>query len=497
MLRYLITFLILISSFASFSQTKVEEKITSAFLDDTLHCTVWLPENWDTKQKYTTIYTFSYGASDAKFIAEQINYLKRLSISNLPPIIVVNIWADMDLMGYNYETGTLTKRGNKTIGCIRNEVVPLLERKYKASKFRVYIGQSYGASYGNYLFLNQPDIFSAYILMSPERIAPLQPAFEITPELKDFYSKRRTYYFIASGAMDLQRRQDYAKEIAEKVLKLNNSKFAYRFENLSIAGHNNSFSVGLPIALDFIYQHYAAFPKPDSTGNILSLIKQYENNLSEIYGIGVDKTSVTVYSNLFPIIWQKKDSTGLIEAIDYFITTESDIRELRDFAYSCSIVGLNDRAKQLYTKAINKGLLQQYAANFYPGYLITCYREAAALTDNQKEGWNLLQQALQICIRYKSNIYNSYYPGIYYYLGKFAAERNYKIREGISYLQLYNEKQKDIVIFNQLPLDNVYYYMGKCYALLNDKQNSKLYLQKALDINQSNRNASDLLQILK
>ncbi len=497
MKKRIISILILLSSLTTYGQTKIEEKIISKYLKDTVRCTIWLPENWNSHQKYTTIYTFSYGASDAEFIAEQIKYLNKLHISSLPPNIIVNIWADMDLIGYNYETGSLTDRGSKTVGCLKNEIIPLLERKYNASRFRTYIGQSYGASYGNYLFLNQPEIFSAYIIMSPERIADSQPPFDITGELEKFYGQRRTYYFAASGALDMQRRQDYVKDISEKLSKLNSSKLSYRTENFSIAGHNNSLAVGLPVALDFIFQQYASFPQPDSSGKISTLIKKYENNLSEIYGIGVDKQSSVAYSPLLPLIWQKKDSTGLVDAINYFVNKESNIMVLRDFAYSSSIVGLNESAKQLYNQAISRGLANQKASDFYPGYLITCYREKAALADNAKEGWDLLQKALQICTRYKSNIYNSYYPTIYYYLGKFASEKSYKVEGGITYLQLYIEKQKDIVTFNQFPLDKAYYYLGSCYASLKDNKNSKIYLQKAIEINPENKSAKKLLESLR
>lgn len=479
-----------------FHKKSIDEKLYSKYLNAPINCTIWLPNGWNERQHYTTIYTFSYGSSSAEFISEQIDYLRKLNISNLPPIIVVNIWANMDLIGYNYETGLLTEKGIRTVTCIKNEIIPLVERKYKASKFRAYIGQSYGASYGNYLFLNQPDIFSAYILMSPERIASLQPPFEITPELLKIYNKKQTYYFIASGALDLQRRTDYAKDVSEKISKLDSSSFFYRYENLSVAGHNNSLTIGLPMALDFIYQHYSSFPEQGSTENIPAIIKQHENNLSSIYGIGIEKQSFATYSNLLPLIWQRKDSLGLIAAINYFITSKSDIRQLRDFAFSCAIVGLKDKAKELYEEAINKGLTTQSLPNFYPSYLITCYRERAELANNREESWELLQKALQICLKYKTSIYNDYYPGIYYYLGKFASENNYQIQEGIRYLQLYIKKQKDQITLNQFSPDNTYCYLGKCYILLNDVKNAKLYLQKALSLNSDNKEAKMLLQKL-
>ena len=187
MMRYFLAILLVFAAWRpSFSQEKVNKTIYSQYLRDSINCTIWLPEGWSANGAYTAIYTFSYGSSDAEFIAGQIHYLRGLNISDLPPVIVVNIQADMNVMGYNYETGLLTPKGAKTADCIKNEIIPLVEAKYGASRFRTYIGQSYGASYGHYLFLYEPALFSAYILMSPERIAPLQPPFEITPALLKF-----------------------------------------------------------------------------------------------------------------------------------------------------------------------------------------------------------------------------------------------------------------------------------------------------------------------
>ena len=498
MIRYVLTITIFINfSLISFAQKSIKEKFYSRYVNDTVSYTAWLPENWSAKQNYTTIYTFSYGASDAEFTSEQIHYLNKLHISHLPPTIVVNISADMDRMGYNYETGLLTANGMNMVECMRKELIPLMESKYKASTFRTYMGQSYGASYGNYLFLFQPDIFSGYILMSPERLSALQPPFELTPELIHFYIGRPTYYFLATGALDMQRRQDYAKEISKKIKGLDSTKFNFRYENLSNAGHNNSLAIGLPLALSFIYQQYNSYPEIDSATSILSAIKQYEKNVNDIYRILPQKNLLDIYQPFLSYIWQRKDTTGMIDAINYFITKESSGRQLRDFAYSCVIVGLREKARQLYERAIKKNLADEMSTDLGPAALVTCYRELALniLKDDPQQRWNLLQKALKFCLQYKSSIYIGYYPDIYFYLGKFAADNDFNVRDGLHYLLLYSEKRKDLINLH-FSFDEVYYNIGKCYALLHDTTNAKEYLQKALDLNSNNKKAKELLQKL-
>lgn len=495
----LIVSLCLWLSLTGHAQKSIDEKLYSIYLNDTISYTVWMPENAPLAQQYTTIYTFSYGASDAAFTAALIQYLNKLNVTNLPPTIIVNIRADMDRMGYNYETGLLTVQGERMVECLKKEIIPVLARKYKASGFRTYMGQSYGASYGNHLLLFYPEIFSGYMLFSPEKLAPTQPPFEFTTELTQFYSSRFTLYFLASGRYDIQRRQDYAGEIAQKVKRLDSTKFNFQYENLLKAGHNNSTVIGLPLALDFIYRQYNSFPELDSGVSILKALKRYERRIFDLYGILPEKNSFHVYQPFLSSIWQRKDSTGMVEAINYFISNKTGGRQLRDFAYSCWVVGLDAKAYLLYEKAIKKILADEMLSPFSPSALITCYRELAfnVLKDKPQQGWELLQKALNVCLQYKANIHISYYPDIYFYLGKFAADNNWKVKEGLNYLLLYAEKRKDLVDIIHVGLDEVHYNIGKSYSLLNDTTNATQYLQKALYLNAGYEKAKTLLKNLQ
>ncbi len=483
-------------SLAGPAQKNINEKLYSTFLGDTVDYTVWVPSNGSAGQQYTTIYTFSYGASDAAFTAELIYYLNKLNITHLPPIIVVNIQADMDGIGYNYETGLLTTKGVRMLECIKSEIFPVLEHKYQASQFRIYMGQSYGASYGNHLFLFQPELFSGYMLFSPEKLTPTQPPFEISDELIQFYGSRPTFYYLASGVDDLQRRQDYAGEIAQKVKRLDSIQFNFRYENLPTAGHNNSTAIGLPSALDFIYRAYNSFPELDSITSMSTALSQYEKRVTRFYGIKPEKNSFHIYQPFLSAIWQRIDTAWMRAAIHYFISEKTGGRQLRDFAYSCWVVGLNEEARQLYGKAVKKILADEMSLVFSPSTLITCYRELAfnIMKDNPENGWNLLQKALEVCLQHKGNIHISYYPDIYFYLGKFAADNNMNVKKGLNYLLLYVEKRKDLVDIIHVAFDEVYYTIGKCYDLLHDTSNATKYLQKALDLNASHGKAKSLMK---
>nr|WP_294876991.1 alpha/beta hydrolase-fold protein [uncultured Pedobacter sp.] len=499
MTRYFLATLLYLSFFLpGFAQKSITEKLYSTKLRDTVAYTIWLPENWSVEQQYTTIYTFSYGASDAEFIAQQIKYLNRLHITHTPPTLVVSIRADMDRMGYNYETGLLTTKGMNMLACIKEEIIPGIEHKYKAAKFRTYMGQSYGASYGNYLFLHQPELFSCYILMSPEKLTPSQPPFEITDELAKFYRTRTTYYFLASGAHDLERRKNYTKEIADKVKQLDSLKFNFEYHNLAEAGHNNSTAIALPLALEFIYQHYNSNAELQTAETFLTALQNYEKSISDVYGLSVERNAYDVYQPFLSQLWQQKDSVAMLDAINYFITDKTAGRQIRDFAYSCSVIGLKEKSKELYERAIKKILKQEMSTDLGPSSLITCYRELAMAIakDNPQKGWDLLQKALEITTEHKESIHIDYYPDIYFYLGQFAAENNYKVREGLNYLLFYTEMRKELVNIIHFNVDKIYFYIGKSYLFLGEKKNAKSYLLKATHLNPQNNPAKELLKKL-
>jgi tetratricopeptide (TPR) repeat protein len=82
-----------------------------------------------------------------------------------------------------------------------------------------------------------------------------------------------------------------------------------------------------------------------------------------------------------------------------------------------------------------------------------------------------------------------------YYIGKLAVDRYYKLKEGLQHLLHYAKKDIKIAARSWgVSPGTVYYYIGKCYLLLNDKSNAKTYLQKAIAENPNYKEAKELMQ---
>jgi predicted alpha/beta superfamily hydrolase len=93
---------------------------------------------------------------------------------------------------------------NNFIKFIRSELIPFVDKNYRTNGFRILCGQSLSSVFALYSFLEQPELFNAYILGSfglyNESLAAL---FE--KELKrnsDLKTIGKKYLFVANGKQD-------------------------------------------------------------------------------------------------------------------------------------------------------------------------------------------------------------------------------------------------------------------------------------------------------
>lgn len=173
-------------------------------------------------------------------VMSQVIYLSE-SYSILPPMIIVglgNIDRTKDLTPTHSITGnngkadtsmaaTLRTSGNgeKFLGFIRTELIPYIQKQYKPSPFRVFCGHSLGGLMSVYALLKHPDMFSAYVAISPslwwDDQYPLKLARQLTT---DFTSKK--LIFMSDGSEGGQFHKD--------LLQLNSILREKKFANLDI-----------------------------------------------------------------------------------------------------------------------------------------------------------------------------------------------------------------------------------------------------------------------
>lgn len=457
-----------------------------ARLKDSIAYKVWLPDNWNAQQKYPLMVMYNYGAANDQVLAATVNYYAN-HLQKMPNTIVVNIMVNMDQIGYNYETGALTEAGKNLVLGLREEIFPAIRKKYGASAYTSYIGQSYAASYANYLFLNDPTLFNAYILIAPEKIGEGQPGFEISEGNQRFYSKNKRIYFVASGEDDMARRIAYAEEIAQKAKSLDTISFKFKYRHFANADHNTLFAYALPNALEFLYKPYQEIWDGDDKLTVYQQLQQAEARLKNYYGISLEPTFKN-YNGLLMAATQQKDTSSLLAVIKHFENERCKGIDYRNFGYMLNINGLAQLAYTYYQKALDKINSAEIHTKSGHQALVTCYRDMALNFNKDKpaQGWELLEKALKDpYIRDVSFKYD---------LGKFAVENNTNVEQGLNYLLSFANDRKNMVDIINVPYRRINLLLAKAYAILKDKNKSIYYVQLVLKEEPKNTDALALLE---
>ncbi|WP_444900869.1 alpha/beta hydrolase [Microbulbifer sp. VAAC004] len=145
---------------------------------------------------------------------------------------------------------------------IEGEVIPFVEKNYRTNPIkRILAGQSLGGSFGAWVLLNKPDLFSSYILTSPSLWYKNEMIFDV----EEAYSKRNkslsANIYLATGALETQEngRMNHDmvgshKAFVGRLRSRNYQGMSLNDEVVSGADHYSTFPIGLAKGLRWLYQ---------------------------------------------------------------------------------------------------------------------------------------------------------------------------------------------------------------------------------------------------
>lgn len=488
----LLLILSIITTF-SFAQTRVKESVYSTSLKDSVTYDVWLPDNYNAQQTYPVIYCFNYGMVNARFIASQLKYFEDCSYL-IPKSIIINIYADMDRIGYNYITGKLTPIGESFVNCIKKEIIPTVDKKYSTSFFKTYMGHSYAASYANNLFINHPEIFNAYILFAPEKTEINNASFNISAGLKEYYSKKQVFYYAAVGQFDMDRRRNYAKETEAKLKQLNNPGMVIKYDSIPNKDHATVVSDALQPALEHVYSLYDPAYKIDTTVNAYSNLQLASKRISDTYGIHKYEPRRNYYAPFAQLAIQKNDTASLLKILKYYSSPNLKGYDLVSFARFCVNVGLQKQSKMYLEQALDQINKKEKNERWATATIANCYD--AFVTEIYKSDTTSAKGYLQkLKLLIEAN--HTKYPALadyYFSCGTFGVDNKCNLNESLTFLNSYLKERENLTDAIHASYDRIYYYIGKCNYLLKKNLLAKQNLEKAIQINSANKAAQELLK---
>ena len=208
-----ITVLTIILCFAlsSYSGNNAEtiiggERITihSKVLNEDRVILISVPDNYDnTDMRFPVLYVLD-GNTHFRHAVGATDYLARYGLA--PGLIVVaitNVDRNRDLSPVHVENIPTSGGAEKFHKFITKELMPNIEKNYRTTDYNILMGHSFGGTFIGYSLLDHPDVFNAYIAVSPYiQYADNYVVNEAKQKLKSKYNSPKSFFMTVGDEPD-------------------------------------------------------------------------------------------------------------------------------------------------------------------------------------------------------------------------------------------------------------------------------------------------------
>lgn len=235
-------------------------EIFSKKLNEKRVITIWTPEHYSTTpHTYPVLYMLDGGINeDFPHLANTIAHL--IKTDQIIPIILVgieNTERKRDLTGF-----TQVKKDKKIApkvggsshfrSFIADELIPLINQKYKTNARRGIIGESVAGLFVIETLLDQPDLFDDYIAFDPSLWWNNQFLVKKSSNKMNF-SQNRTVrlWFAGSSTSDIS---PYTQQLAQNLKNQPNSNLVWQYSDEPHEKHNTIFRATKEKALRWTFK---------------------------------------------------------------------------------------------------------------------------------------------------------------------------------------------------------------------------------------------------
>lgn len=278
-----ISLLVLFLITLNVSSQVIYEPFQSAKLGETRDIKIQLPRNYNPEEKveYPLIIVL-----DGDYLFEPVtgNVDYQSYWGEMPKCIVVGVnqssTREKDFH-YDDEQFFPSQEGADFFEFLGMELVPYIESKYRASRFRIIMGHDLSANFLNYYLFKDKPMYRAYVSFSPD----------LAPEMKSRLQQRLTtldtdtFYYMATGENDISTLHKKILEADALLKTVDNPKLFYRFDDFTDADHYSMVGLGIPKALNQIFDLYKPINMKEYNEKVLTfegspyeyLVKKYKD----------------------------------------------------------------------------------------------------------------------------------------------------------------------------------------------------------------------------
>jgi len=273
----------------SIAQVKYET-IQSSKLGEERQIKIQLPRGYNSDEDKTyPIFIVLDGDYMFEAVAGNVDYYSYWE--DMPESIVVGV----NQLDKRYDDGMYSEQNSLPIETgaaffefIGMELLPYIEKTYRAGNFRVAVGHGETANFINYYLLKPQPLFQAYISISPD-LAPNM--IDYLPEvLSKIQSK--TFYYLANTNNDAKSILRMTEALNTDISAIENGSLVYDFDSFDGPSHYSVPTHAIPSAIESIFQVFQPISKKEYKDVILELeispvlyLQEKYQAISDLFGI--------------------------------------------------------------------------------------------------------------------------------------------------------------------------------------------------------------------
>lgn len=341
-------------------EISIGKKITidSKILNEERTMLVYLPDGYNQNDaSYPVMYVLD-GKWHFHHATGIVQYLSSRGL--MPPTIVVaivNVDRNRDFTPTTIEKKANTGGAEKFMSFITDELKPYLNDHYRINPYEILVGHSLGGTFATYALLNNPEVFDAYIAISPYLMFDDNMLLaKAKTDLRSSYNPGQNFY------MTLGDEPNYTESI-ESFIKIVESKspegLELTYTPMTKESHNTIPHLSIYYGLEAIYSDWK-LPKEKYSEGLASIDKHYDQ-LSKKYGYKITTPESTINALGYQYLTDKKydDAIKVFKQNVKRFPESANVYDSLGEAYERN--GQLTDAEKNYSEAVKIGELENHA----------------------------------------------------------------------------------------------------------------------------------------
>ena len=231
--------------------------ITSNIMFEERNLFVYLPESYNTtKNSYPVLYLLD-AEDHFKYTAGLVQFLSRNN--KMPETIIIgipNTYRNRDFLPEKVFNIPGSGGADNFIGFLKEELIPSVDKKYRTQPHRILVGHSLCGMFCFYSMLKQPELFNAFIAISPWVIAANNFILPYTTStLPKYKSLNKSVYFTA-GSQEEENLLTTLEEYKSILRKFAPDDLIWEYKKMEDEDHGSQVFMAIYDGLKMIYKDW-------------------------------------------------------------------------------------------------------------------------------------------------------------------------------------------------------------------------------------------------